>query len=120
MDERDISEYLTGSAMPKLTQGNMNRIPLLTPPLIEQRAIAHILGTLDDKIELNRRKNSDDGYNKLARTFAAQVESSSLGIAAVHADKAIVSMSSPEQGMRGRSFCRNLRTRYFTIRRSLP
>jgi type I restriction enzyme S subunit len=40
--------------MPKLTQGNMNRIPLLTPPLTEQRAIAHILGTLDDKIELNR------------------------------------------------------------------
>lgn len=53
----DISGYLTGSAMPKLTQGNMNRIPLLTPPLAEQRAIAHILGTLDDKIELNRRMN---------------------------------------------------------------
>ena len=27
------------------------------PPLNEQRAIAHILGTLDDKIELNRRMN---------------------------------------------------------------
>lgn len=51
----DISGYLTGSTMPKLTQGNMNRIPLFTPPLPEQRAIAHILGTLDDKIELNRR-----------------------------------------------------------------
>ena len=30
-------------------------IPL--PPLSEQRTIAHILGTLDDKIELNRRMN---------------------------------------------------------------
>jgi len=28
------------------------------PPLAEQRAIAHILGTLDDKIELNRRMNA--------------------------------------------------------------
>lgn len=27
------------------------------PPISEQRAIAHILGTLDDKIELNRRMN---------------------------------------------------------------
>jgi len=53
----DISGYLTGSTMPKLTQGNMNRIPLLAPPLPEQRAIAHILGTLDDKIELNRQMN---------------------------------------------------------------
>ena len=55
LSSADISGYLTGSTMPKLTQGNMNRIPLLTPPLLEQRAIAHILGTLDDKIELNRR-----------------------------------------------------------------
>ena len=53
----DISGYLTGSTMPKLTQGNMNRIPLIAPPPDEQRAIAHILGTLDDKIELNRRMN---------------------------------------------------------------
>jgi type I restriction enzyme S subunit len=57
LSSADISGYLTGSTMPKLTQGNLNRIPLLTPSLPEQRAIAHILGTLDDKIELNRRMN---------------------------------------------------------------
>ena len=57
LSELDVSGYLTGSTMPKLTQGNMNRISLLTPPMSEQRAIAHILGTLDDKIELNRRMN---------------------------------------------------------------
>ena len=57
LTELDISGYLTGSTMPKLTQGNMNRIPVPLPPLPEQRAIAHILGTLDDKIELNRRMN---------------------------------------------------------------
>ncbi len=53
----DIGGYLTGSTMPKLTQGNMNRIPILAPPLAEQRAIAGVLGALDDKIELNRRMN---------------------------------------------------------------
>src|SRR5579884_1285520 len=53
----DINGYLTGSTMPKLTQDNMNRIPILAPPMEEQRAIAHILGALDAKIELNRRTN---------------------------------------------------------------
>jgi len=55
LSSADISAYLTGSTMPKLTQGSLNRIPLLAPPLSEQRAIAHMLGALDDKIDLNRR-----------------------------------------------------------------
>ena len=38
-----------------LTELSETRIPL--PSKQEQRAIAHILGTLDDKIELNRRMN---------------------------------------------------------------
>jgi type I restriction enzyme, S subunit len=67
LSSADISGYLTGSTMPKLTQGNLNRIPLLTPPLPEQRAIAHILGTLDDKIELNRRMN--ETLEAMARTL---------------------------------------------------
>jgi type I restriction enzyme S subunit len=54
----DISGYLTGSTMPKLTQSNLNRIPITAPPLPEQRAIAQILGALDDKIKLNRRMNA--------------------------------------------------------------
>lgn len=55
--DTDVRPYLTGSTMPKLTQANLNRILIAAPPLSEQRAIAHILGTLDDKIELNRRMN---------------------------------------------------------------
>ena len=35
----------------------LKRIEIQLPPLPEQRRIAHILGTLDDKIELNRRMN---------------------------------------------------------------
>ncbi len=53
----DISGYLTGAVMPKLTQGNLNKIQIECPEIEEQRTIAHILGTLDDKIELNRRMN---------------------------------------------------------------
>jgi len=63
----DISGYLTGAVMPKLTQGNLNKIELNCPPLSEQRAIAHILGTLDDKIELLRRQN--ETLEQMARTL---------------------------------------------------
>lgn len=58
LSQTDISGYLTGSTMPKLTQGNLNRLPVICPPLAEQKAIASILGALDDKIELNRRTNA--------------------------------------------------------------
>jgi type I restriction enzyme S subunit len=44
--------------MPKLTQGNLNRLPVIAPPLAEQKAIAAVLGALDDKIDLNRRMNA--------------------------------------------------------------
>ncbi|MGH6895159.1 MAG: restriction endonuclease subunit S [Geminicoccaceae bacterium] len=53
----DVTSYLSGSTMPKLTQGNLNRIPILAPDKKQQEAIASILGSLDDKIELSRRMN---------------------------------------------------------------
>jgi len=40
-----------------LNLGDLKGLPLNIPPLAEQKAIAHILGTLDDKIELNRKTN---------------------------------------------------------------
>ena len=43
------------SAVPGLNREAVHARSIRVPPLPEQRAIAHILGTLDDKIELNRR-----------------------------------------------------------------
>lgn len=45
----------TGTAVPHISGGQIKSFEFLLPSLAEQRAIAHILGTLDDKIELNRR-----------------------------------------------------------------
>lgn len=49
--------HAIGATMPNLNEGIIRSFPLRIPAHKEQRAIAHILGTLDDKIELNRRRN---------------------------------------------------------------
>jgi type I restriction enzyme S subunit len=46
-----------GSRTPILNKSQFEQLHFVLPPLAEQRAIARILGALDDKIELNRRTN---------------------------------------------------------------
>ena len=47
----------SGGTRNALTKGMLESLVIPTPPFPEQRAIVHILDTLDDKIELNRRMN---------------------------------------------------------------
>ena len=56
-----------GSSVPGFNLGQLRTIRLTLPEPDEQRAIAHILGTLDDKIELNRRMN--ETLEAMARTI---------------------------------------------------
>ena len=53
----NFAGYNSGSAQPSLNRNFIYPIEITVPTPEEQRAIAHILGTLDDKIELNRRTN---------------------------------------------------------------
>lgn len=57
LQSADIQSYLTGAVMPKLTQGNLNRIPVRYPEPEYQKSIVRVLGALDAKIGLNRRIN---------------------------------------------------------------
>lgn len=54
----DISSYLTGAVMPKLTQGNLNRIIVPCPPRRIQDAVVGVLSALDDRIALLRETNA--------------------------------------------------------------
>ena len=46
------------SAQPNASAKTMTQVKVKIPTIHEQQAIAHILGSLDDRIELNRRMNS--------------------------------------------------------------
>ena len=54
---QDINGMDSGSAIPSTSREDFYGLPVKVPPLPEQQDIAHVLGTLDDKIELNRRLN---------------------------------------------------------------
>lgn len=54
----DFLVYSDKAAVPGLNRNHLHQARVRFPSdLTEQRAIAHILGTLDDKIKLNRRMN---------------------------------------------------------------
>ena len=54
---RDLLSRATGTTAQGIRQSELRRIRIPLPEVVEQRAIARILGALDDKIELNQRMN---------------------------------------------------------------
>ena len=56
LNNSDIAGYITGSAQPKLSQGNLNKIKIALPSLPIQQKIASILSTYDTLIENNNRR----------------------------------------------------------------
>ena len=56
LNNLDIAGYVTGSAQPKLSQGNLNKIKIALPSLPTQQKIASILSAYDRLIENNTRR----------------------------------------------------------------
>lgn len=56
--QEELRSRGTGTTVVGIRQSELRRVSLSFPPLAEQQAIAAILGSLDDKVELNRRMNA--------------------------------------------------------------
>ena len=54
----DFNEVVSGTALPFLNASDLAKMQVEIPPIPEQKRIAAILGSLDDKIELNLRMNT--------------------------------------------------------------
>jgi type I restriction enzyme, S subunit len=61
MQSRSVQDQLharsSGTTVLGIRQSELRKVMLTLPPIAEQQAIAKVLGTLDDKIELNRQRN---------------------------------------------------------------
>ena len=55
---RQMFGIADGSAQANISGSQIESLEVPLPPLVEQKAIAAVLGALDDKIELNRRMNA--------------------------------------------------------------
>ena len=55
--QEELRSRATGTTVVGIRQSELRKVNLTLPPYAEQRVIGNILGTLDDKIELNRRMN---------------------------------------------------------------
>ena len=70
LTEIDYMNLNVGSAVPSLTVPVINAIEISLPPLEEQKAIASVLSSLDDKIDLLHRQNTT--LERMAETLFRQ------------------------------------------------
>jgi type I restriction enzyme S subunit len=73
----DLNSRATGTTAQGIRQTELRRVRIPLPPLTEQRRVAGILGSLDDKIELNRRmtKTLEATARALFRSWFVDVDS---------------------------------------------
>lgn len=60
----------SGSSQPYISLGALRELPILSPPYLEQKAIASVLSSLDDKIDLLHRQNKT--LEQMAETLFRQ------------------------------------------------
>ena len=60
----------TGSTFPNISKDQLQELAILIPPLSEQKAIANVLSSLDDKIDLLHHQNKT--LESMAETFFRQ------------------------------------------------
>ncbi len=90
----DLSGFDSGSVQPMLNRNYVAKVPLLVPGLAEQRAIAGVLGALDDKIESNRRASS-----VLAALIETEFDKAVIGAPGVpYGEALVVQMGAPFSG----------------------
>ena len=67
----DLNEFITGAVQPKLNKASLTSIPFYLPTdEVEQKAIASVLSSLDDKIDLLHRQNTT--LERMAETLFRQ------------------------------------------------
>lgn len=57
MSNFNISGYITGAAQPKLSQSNLNRIPIITPPATLLKQFNIIVSNVLEQVENSYKKN---------------------------------------------------------------
>ena len=64
------NNFISGSAIPRVVLRDFKNVPIIIPPLPEQKAISAVLSSLDDKIDLLQRQNKT--LEEMAQTLFRQ------------------------------------------------